>query len=387
MKSTKPLVQIGPVSDDPAESVSSVNKSFMNGLAGPFDFVAPSANRRFGNTRQARFNAWNVFYLASHLWRWFWNLALRRPDIVHYGITTGWALDKGLLFLRLARMMGAKTVGHLHSGDFEDFWRKLPERRRRAAARELKRLDAFVVLSEHWQKVAAECAAVERSRIHVVNNPIDPDFEREALAFPVSRGGNSILSLGVMGRDKGVLDIVEAAALVRRTRQDFEIVLAGPERDPGIRDLVFKQIAQSGLSDCVQTLPAVHGTDKFDLFRKTGIFLLPSYFENFPLVVLEAAAAGHAIIATPVGAIPEFFEDGVSALFVEPRNPEQLASAILRLLENPAERLQIASAGRAVFEKRLGKRGILSALEGVYRQVLERTGPGERNASVLQADS
>ena len=74
--------------------------------------------------------------------------------------------------------------------------------------------------------------------------------------------------------------------------------------------------------------------------------LLPSYIENFPLVVLEAAAAGQAIITTPVGAVPEFFEDGVSALFVDPGNPQQIANAIMRLLRNPGERRRLDHEAR-----------------------------------------
>jgi glycosyltransferase involved in cell wall biosynthesis len=97
--------------------------------------------------------------------------------------------------------------------------------------------------------------------------------------------------------------------------------------------------------------------------------VLPSYYENFPLVLLEAAAAGLAIITTPVGATPEFFEDGVSALFVSPGDTKGLAEAIVSMIEDPERRMQLANEARKTFRARLGREKIMAALEEVYDQV------------------
>ena len=80
--------------------------------------------------------------------------------------------------------------------------------------KQLQSLDAFIVLSEYWRGVVAECANIPLDRLFVVSNPISGDFEQAALRIPVERPGNTILSLGTMCRDKGVLDILDAAALV-----------------------------------------------------------------------------------------------------------------------------------------------------------------------------
>jgi glycosyltransferase involved in cell wall biosynthesis len=367
----RPVVQIGPVCDDPTESVSSVNKAFIEGLSDNCRFVTPSANRKYGTTRQARLNLWNVYYLLKHTLVWLWSIIRYRPAVIHYGIASGWALEKALLFLWLARICGARTVGHFHSGDFVSFWDGLSERRRNRAARELARLDALVVLSEYWRQVVAERINISSERIHVVSNPINAAFEAEALQLPIQTEGRTILGLGVMGRDKGVFDAVEAAAFVRRHRPGFQIILAGPEREPGILEELKQSIQSASLGDHVHLHPAVWGNAKLDLFKQSRIMILPSYFENFPLVILEAAAAGHAIITTPVGAVPEFFTDGVSALFVQPGDPEQLAKAIIRLLNNPEERCRLAAAARDVFCRRLRKARIMADMDHVYGVILD----------------
>lgn len=368
--SEKPRIQIGPVCDDPMESVSSVNKALIAGMNDRYEFVAPSSNRDHGTTKQARFNAWNVFYMIKHTASWFWALLSMRPMMAHYGLTTSWAMEKGLFMLLLARLVGAKTIAHLHAGDFAEYMPRLSGWRRSFALRQFAQLDAFIVLSEHWREVVTSVTPVPQDRVFVVSNPIDHSFELRALMLPVPRASAKVLSLATMSRDKGVLDIMAAAPLILEEVGDFEIVLAGPEREPGILAVVKEQIAAEKLGKHILLHPGVWGETKVEMFMDTAIMLLPSYIENFPLVVLEAAAAGQAIITTPLGAVPEFFEDGVSAIFIEPGNPEQLAAAVVRLLKNPDERNRLAFAARQVFEDRLGRDGIMTSLDAIYSRLL-----------------
>lgn len=370
MKASRPVVQIGPISDDPAESVSAVNEAFVRGLSDRFEFVSSSANRNHGNTRQSRLNALNVYYLFKHVAVWLWNIVRYRPAVAHYAVSSGWAMEKGLVFLRLARAFGVKTVGHLHSGGFIDYWKNLSARRRRFAALELNKLDAFVVLSENWRRTVSHDIGLAEERMFVVSNPIDGSFESAALQMPIDRSERVILSLGVMGRNKGVLDIIAATEVVRRKMNGFRVQLAGPDREPGIRGKIMEQIDRYSLSRYVALQGSVFGQAKTELFRTASIFLLPSYVENFPLVLLEAAAAGHAIITTPVGAAPEFFSDGVSAIFVEPGNIDQLSAAMFRLLQDSGERQQLAHRAREVFLENLGRSHIMESLDRVYRHVL-----------------
>lgn len=376
MKSTttpnKPIIQIGPVCDDPTESVSSVNKALMDGLKENFTFVAPSSNRRHGTTKQARLNAWNLLYMVKHTLAWLWSLIRHRPEIAHYGITTAWALEKGLFLLLLARAFGAKVIGHVHAGDFGAYIDGLSGRRRSWALKQLQSLDAIIVLSEYWRDVVAKCANIPRERLFVVSNPINSEFERTALKFPINRQGNTILSLGTMSRDKGILDILDAIKLVCKQDRDFQLIIAGPEREPGILDEVKRRIASGFLEGNISLHQGVWGQKKIEIFRTASIMLLPSYIENFPLVVLEAAAAGQAIITTPVGAVPEFFKDKQSAHFVEPGNPEQIADTILRLLRDSNVRTNSGAAAREVFETRLGRSEIMSKVQSTYSHLLQQ---------------
>jgi glycosyltransferase involved in cell wall biosynthesis len=373
MHQPKPKVLLGPISDDPAESVSAVNRAFLHGLAAKYDFIVSTAHRQHGGTRQSRLNAWNLWYLIKHLSRWVYNLLRHRPAVAHYAVSSGWAFEKSLLSLWLAAYVGSRTVGHLHSGGFLLFWNKLPRWRRRLAALQLNRLDALVVLSESWRQTMIQQVGVRGNALHVVNNPIDQQFEEAAMRLPVARIANSVLSLGVMGRDKGVLEIISAVKVLKDQDVELRMLAVGPEREPGIHERLRRMVQEDDLEDYVAIRGSAWGTDKIELFRNASIFLLPSYYENFPLVVLEAAAAGLAIIVTPVGAVPEFFVDGVSAIFVEPGNVPQITQALKRLILDPAERLRLGNEARKVFCERLARKGIMESMDAVYKQVLKTT--------------
>jgi glycosyltransferase involved in cell wall biosynthesis len=366
----RPIVLIGPMSEDPTESVSGVNRAFMAGLEDRYQFLTLVATRKHGNTRQAKLTFFNGFYFIQQLYRWLAHLMFRRPDLAHYAISHGWAMEKGLLLMKLARLFGVRTVGHLHSGGFPDHWKSLPRWRRNFAEREFDKLDGMVLASEWWKGEIVKHVPFPAERLRVVNNPINYSFEAEALEFPARREPMIVLGIGIMGRAKGVMEIVEAAGEVSR-KAPLDLRLAGAEREPGILKTVQETVAEKSLQDVVTVTPSISDEEKQELFRQSSILLLPSHYENFPIVVLEAAAAGMAIISTRVGAVPEFFEDGVSALFVDIGDSRQLAEAIYSLVSNPDECVRLGEAAREVFRARLARDAIMASLDTVYSDVLQ----------------
>lgn len=105
-----------------------------------------------------------------------------------------------------------------------------------------------------------------------------------------------------------------------------------------------------------------------DVLHSLDILVIPSRrYESVPKVLLEAMAVGRAVVASRVGDIPEFVEDGVTGILVEPGDPGALAAAILRLLTHPDEAKALGNQARA----RLLSRGItlkhsLEALTHLY---------------------
>jgi glycosyltransferase involved in cell wall biosynthesis len=233
----------------------------------------------------------------------------------------------------------------------------------------------MIVLSEHWKRWAMAEWGLPEERVRIVFNPIEEWFERKALALEPSPN-TDVFFLGSIGRRKGVHDIVSLAEVLRNEGPRTSISLIGPQEWTGDLEAVMRKIKAARLTD-LHVLPPVSGEAKLNAFRRHGIFLFPSYRENLPLVVLEAAAAARAIITTRVGGIPEFFTHEESVLFVEPGNVKEMQDALRRLQQDPALRRRLALGAREVFQRKLVRTAIMDSLAAVYRSLLESATPAE----------
>jgi glycosyltransferase involved in cell wall biosynthesis len=93
--------------------------------------------------------------------------------------------------------------------------------------------------------------------------------------------------------------------------------------------------------------------DDLPSFLKSfDLFLLPSNFEGYPRVCIEATAAGLPVVMTDVGSAGELFVDGVNAVVVPVGDRRAMRQAVLRLFSSPQERRRLARAAREVVERR-----------------------------------
>ncbi len=131
---------------------------------------------------------------------------------------------------------------------------------------------------------------------------------------------------------------VLVAALSGLTQQDWHLTIIGAEdRSPDTSAALRQQIAQLGLSGRITMAGAVDDAELAAAYAATDIFVLPSLFEGFGMVLTEAMARGLPIICTTGGAAAETVPDSV-AIKVEPGNIAKLADAISALMRNKEER-------------------------------------------------
>jgi glycogen synthase len=117
-------------------------------------------------------------------------------------------------------------------------------------------------------------------------------------------------------------------------------------------------------------LPAQPRSEIFRLYREADVFVLPTWREGFPNVVIEAMAAGLPVVATPVGAIAEAIEDGKSGLLVPVRDAAALEAALRRLIEDAALRHALGAAARARVESVFAFETVVARLAAIYDELL-----------------
>jgi glycosyltransferase involved in cell wall biosynthesis len=142
---------------------------------------------------------------------------------------------------------------------------------------------------------------------------------------------------------KGLVPLLEAVAKLR-TERDIELVVIGRPR-PGGR--VDRAIARLSLADIVRCVSGITDRELATLYGEAEVAVVPSLYEGFSLPAVEAMACGVAVVATTGGALPEVVgQDGETGLLVPPNDPEALAGAIARLLDDADLRARLGAAGR-----------------------------------------
>jgi glycosyltransferase involved in cell wall biosynthesis len=152
-----------------------------------------------------------------------------------------------------------------------------------------------------------------------------------------------ILFSGQLVPRKGVMHLFEAFGKVQRELKDVTLVIMGTGP---LRADLEQYICQQGLSGVIFT-GFISAAQFSEYYAIADIFVLPSFYDCFPIVVCEAMFAGVPVITTTqVGSAGNLVRDGETGLIVEPGNSEQLASAILRLLKNDDIRRKMGAKAR-----------------------------------------
>lgn len=239
-----------------------------------------------------------------------------------------------------------------------------------ARARKLEGMyDLFIKLQAPVSHLLEQQMA---QKSHVVNAVSPPVADQARKQFPTQKGGipimwngvdtcffspgesvqanpNALLYVGRLAPGKGLHDLIQAFKTIADRFQNACLTIAGDGPQMG---MVRSLIEQQGLKDKVRLLGHVYSREELrSLYRQAWALILPSHHESLPGVVLEAMACGTPVIATRVGGLPAFLQDGQNGLLVSPRTPEELSEAITQLLTDTNLRNRLGQASRRTVEE------------------------------------
>ena len=176
--------------------------------------------------------------------------------------------------------------------------------------------------------------------------PNGVDVGRFAAAVPLARwqdGTPNVLFVGRLEPRKGVLDLLKAHRILRKTGSGNRLLIVGS--GPQERE-ARRYVATRGLQE-VEFLGRVSDREKAQLFRTVEVFASPATGgELFGIVLLEAMAAGAPIVASDIHGYKGVVRRGREGLLVPPHEPKELARAIARLLGDAELRAEMSAAGR-----------------------------------------
>ena len=263
----------------------------------------------------------------------------------------------GVLAARLARA-GAVIASQRDLGNLR------PPFQRRLHAGILRLADRVLVNSEAVAERLRRHRALA-GRIVVVPNGVDLARFSPAPAGSRRAGSITVGTLANLRREKGLGDLVSAAALVRAECPHARFVVWG---EGAMRADLERQIRELGLDDAVE-LPGSTASPEVAL-RTLDIFVLPSLSEACSNGLLEAIATRLPVVATSVGGNGALVEDEVTGLLVPPGDPSALAKAITRLIQAPDLATDLSTRGLDRLRSSLGIDRTVARIEALYGEVL-----------------
>jgi len=207
----------------------------------------------------------------------------------------------------------------------------------------------------------------------VVANPFVPDPRAAAVA--AARRPPAVATLLCVARlipEKGVVDLLDAFALLRR-RRPCRLVVAG---SGPLREALARRAALLGVAADVRLAGYVAGDDLHELYAGADVFVLPTYFaEGFPLAVVEAMSYGLPVVTTRIRGCADHLEPGRNAVFVPPRDPEALAAALDGLLGDGGAYRATAAANAAAVARYAPER-VMPAYVAALERAMAGSGEG-----------
>jgi glycosyltransferase involved in cell wall biosynthesis len=207
---------------------------------------------------------------------------------------------------------------------------------------------------------------VERSRIRVIFNGADP---KRFSPGPRKESGRPVVcTIGLIYPLKGQLDLISAAAIVREQIPNVEFRLYGAASDEEYFQACVRRVADLGLADTVRF--AGQTSTPCDVLREADVVAMTSVSEAFPYSIIEAMLTGSAIVATDVGGVREALAD--TGVLAAPRQPAEMAEAIVSLLQSPEKRRALGDAARARALQYFNEQTFADAYRKAYRDLATR---------------
>jgi glycosyltransferase involved in cell wall biosynthesis len=343
---------------------------------------------------KARFDLINIWFGLVQPVRLFAMMLRHRPHLVYTNLAQnlGGFLRYASLIL-VARLFSTPVVVRVMGDGFNHFHRRSPYPLRKLIELVLRNVDGYIVRAEALKQQFN--GLVPPERLEVVYSGIDvTEFDRPRTSQV--NGPLRVLFVGYLTQAKGAHDLLRAVpAIVRDYDKDpnnpgVVIQMMGERIDvernityvdnPQSNDSVLDQLlSREDIGPHIELLGVLSGERKCQAYVDADIFVLPSYSEAFPTVVLEAMAAGLPVVATPVGALPEVFDDN-NILYVEPGNVEQLAAAVRRLLADAELRRRMGDLNRETVYARFNLDSHADQVAEVFTRILHGPSASSRTS-------
>jgi glycosyltransferase involved in cell wall biosynthesis len=305
--------------------------------------------------------SWTPAHFARSLWSLYRYMRRERPVTAHCYLVLG-----GMLGTLAARLAGVEHAISTRRGVYRFHGRQLWFYRVASIVSD-RCSDIVIAVSDAARQKAID-DGTPAAKLVTVRNSITPPA-CSTMPERTLRGSPIFGTVGTLRAIKGHRFLLEAVPTVLKSLPEarFVVVGDGPERCP------LEQLARElGIAASVDFLG--HCSGARELVSQFDVFVLPSLSDAMPNAVLEAMAAGVAVVATRVDGVPEVIDDGVTGLLVEPGSVADLAQALVSLGTSDDMRARFVAAAHEVVSTRFTVQREIAETEAVYLSLCRKPG-------------
>jgi len=255
--------------------------------------------------------------------------------------------------------------------------------------RPVRDLDGFLrnLLSPYYIHIERKLSR-STDKLLVVSSSLRDEFERhydvrgdvvlngidtEAFNSNGTDKEDVILFTGMFRLGKGLFDLLAVEGRLRQSHPGVRVVMVG---DGPMKKKVQAAIRRDGL-DNVETIGHLTHPELLEHYRRSRIYVLPSYYEGLPTTILEAMACRLPVVASNVSGIPEQIDEGVTGYMLPPGDVDGFYNRIVELLEDPVKQKSFGEMGRKRVLEKFAWSHIAEGITGKYLELLQA---GKENA-------
>jgi glycosyltransferase involved in cell wall biosynthesis len=173
----------------------------------------------------------------------------------------------------------------------------------------------------------------------------------------------TIISVGRLSAEKGQAGLLQAFGNLAGDYPDAALVIVGDGPEGAALQAATRRL---GIADRVTFTGRLSESDTLERIAAADILVLPSFMEGLPIVLMEAMAAGTAVVASRVAGIPELVKEGESGLLFTPSNWGELTGCMRRLIDDEALRQRLARRARKTVEEQFDVRQSVDMLQKLF---------------------
>lgn len=184
-----------------------------------------------------------------------------------------------------------------------------------------------------------------------------------------------VLFVSRIEKRKGALTLLEAIPKVIDRISGVEFILIGKDRPHAPGDIYFKDYFMdkfSAYKEKARFLGHVSNKELNDFYQNCDILAVPSVYESFGLIYLEAMNYGKPVIGCKVGGVPEVVKDGETGILINPNNADELSEALIRLIKDPGLRESMGKSAARLAADKFSHKRMAKNTETLYRRVIEQ---------------